>query len=816
MKFTYTASPCNGTPDCEDFVANPNSVAEVVVANGVAGQGGILFQGVVVQGTTFTVTDSSPSGCLPDAVEVFTFSAGTNSVLQQAVRMDTSCSARGAILAEPYGSVDFVGYSCDSNDVHNCFEDIIYTSEACNTGTIDLTITEFELNANGQVINLLDGANPDDLDLGLTECFAGSSERQTIERCSDNVYVATSRVDTDGPAGCEDEEELRVEINVGTLPPTPAPTPSPTPAPIPGTLPPSPAPSEQCELGIELTCEPPEGVDAESCETIPPYLLICEDRPFSMTFRYNGGDCSGSFNVQPDTLFQCEDFQGGPPTERGTLSYIEAFELGGGEMYFSGFVEVESTFIGLAEDQVAANMNITIYDPRGETDPSVIVNPANILQTVIYHSSCSQNLYLKDRFGSIQLVEFINEEQGVVTCFLTAEIGFTFTAPIEIEGEAILSALTVITNTEGGPNGNGIYNLTDEVYGVIISPDDDPPFSISATIPIDLTVRRPYTALATIIGETGTVIGEGNPCVGVDFFEFTAGNPLPPIFPTLAPSASPTISPFPTPDPEESACDVDADISCALVRGGSCSNLQSPAGLTCLGDKATELRFIYQPNFCEASNTTQDRFRCNDDNEEIPRPNDVYMEVEGTGKDGVVIFQGTVSAGQILAFAIPAEDNDEIDVNIFTSQGGDELQDLRISTRCRERDQLTVLDVFGSLQLVGFTNPDLGANNVREQIRISYTASNSGRLNMDLRRAFKQSVFGGFETLLDVDNRPGDFPIVLTPREEQVWTELLELNLLELQGSFQFTFLASGINPRNLDPNDNSCTDNDTFTLRIS
>ena len=63
-------------------------------------------------------------------------------------------------------------------------------------------------------------------------------------------------------------------------------------------------------------------------------------------------------------------------------------------------------------------------------------------------------------------------------------------------------------------------------------------FSVTENIQIDLTERQKYTALSTIVGQTD----EGQRCFGTDVFEFTAGNPLPPIFPTLAPSAAPSRS----------------------------------------------------------------------------------------------------------------------------------------------------------------------------------------------------------------------------------------------------------------------------------
>lgn len=187
-----------------------------------------------------------------------------------------------------------------------------------------------------------------------------------------------------------------------------------------------------------------------------------------MVFRYNGGDCSGGFNVQPNTLYQCQDFGIGPPRQDGATSYIIAFQLGGGEEYFSGFVDVNDEFTILAEEKFTANMNITVYDPGNSTDVAEILKPSNMIQTVIYHSSCSQNLFLKDRFGSVQLVEFTNEEQGRVSCFQNVSLTVSVKIPVMVEGVAELTALTVVTNQ--GQADQGIFDLSEIVAGQTLVP----------------------------------------------------------------------------------------------------------------------------------------------------------------------------------------------------------------------------------------------------------------------------------------------------------------------------------------------------------
>jgi hypothetical protein len=521
-----------------------------------------------------------------------------------------------------------------------------------------------------------------------------------------------------------------------------------------------------------------------------------------MIFRYNGGDCSGSFNIQPDTLFICEDYQGGPPTEDGVESYIIASSLDGGDVYFAGFIPVGEEFTALAVgDKFPANMNITIYDPNGSEDATVIVQPSNILQTVIYHSSCSQNLFLKDRFGSVQLVVFVNIDQGTVSCFVNATLSFTIDVPVEIEGDMVeLTALTVITNIDNG-NG-GIYDLSEKVAGTIIT--KEMPFVIQQKILLDLTVRQKYTALSTIVGRTD----EGKTCFGTDFFEFTAGNPLPPIFPTLAPSAAPTISPFPTPDPETSACEVAADITCRTVSGGNC-DLQSPAGATCIGSNAESLQFIYIPSSLCNGNNTQDKYKCDDDNLQIsPRPQSAFIRVS---RRNAIFFEGVRAAGQIFSVGITDADANDVDIEIFTAVNDGQgllLQESKLSVRCRVQDGLTLLNTFGALQLVGFRNTELGSQQIFANVVLSYIASNAGVLNMDLTDAFRESAFSGFEDLLAGERR------LIAPDATEIFLESFTLNLAATAGqSFEFSFLVNGEGSRSLA--NGKCDDTALFTLNV-
>jgi hypothetical protein len=184
-------------------------------------------------------------------------------------------------------------------------------------------------------------------------------------------------------------------------------------------------------------------------------------------------------------------------------------------------------------------MNITIYSTN-------VTEPQFQLQNLRYHSSCSSNLFLKDRFGANQLVEWVNLDQGVITCFKIKFLQFVLTIPIDIEtfGDSItLTSAESVTNF-------GFFNLTDDVNGVVLTPGADVGLDYNTTF--DTTVRRRYTGVTTVTGITNT----GVVCRGVDFFSFLAGVELPEVIPSSVPTTAPSVSLGPTPNPLESACEL--------------------------------------------------------------------------------------------------------------------------------------------------------------------------------------------------------------------------------------------------------------------
>jgi hypothetical protein len=232
-----------------------------------------------------------------------------------------------------------------------------------------------------------------------------------------------------------------------------------------------------------------------------------------MEMLFNGGDCSQSFNIQEADKFDCTDRNGGPGLTGQYYIYVVPKKDPTSDVYFSGFVNVGDVFPmcpgfpSCSGDRFEADSTVYVFpsDPGG--DPTS--NP-NWVQLVNYHTSCSQNLFLKDKYGSTQLVIFFNEEQGLVSCFITA----TFSITLTNEGDVSADEIILFTNTV---NGN-TTDLTDAVQGV----EAGQQIVITTQILIDMTVRQDYIVTTDIIGATA----RGKQCTDSYTFTFTAGNNL--------------------------------------------------------------------------------------------------------------------------------------------------------------------------------------------------------------------------------------------------------------------------------------------------
>ena len=536
-----------------------------------------------------------------------------------------------------------------------------------------------------------------------------------------------------------------------TPPPTPTPAPVATPAPvIPETLTPEitsvPTPlateiPEPCDVTVTTTClSSKDGID---CNDIIPLVTICQARPTSMVMKFNGGDCSQSFNIQNADLFQCSDFNGAPPTDEGAQSYIVFTDIKGqGIIYYEGFAAVGSDI--LLENggaQVDANMNVTIYSSDDK-------QPSSILQTMIFHSSCSRNLFLKDRFGSIQLVEFTNEPQGTVTCFINATL--TFSVVNQGSNDATFYSLVTESNIYGT-----LYFI-DQVVGQEVATGAT--FETTTTILIDLTVQQDYTFETTLTGQAPG----GAFCNATDVLEFTAGNPDPSRPPAVPETSAPILAPVSstpvalpaTPAPiattiapiaatvtaapvtlapvtiTDAGCSVVINTTCSDKDGLDCNDI-IPLVTICQA-RPTSMVMKFNGGDCSQSFNIQnaDLFQCSDFNGAPPTDEGaqsyiVFTDIKG---QGIIYYEGFAAVGSdILLENGGAQVDANMNVTIYSSddkQPSSILQTMIFHSSCSRN--LFLKDRFGSIQLVEFTNEPQGTVTCFINATLTFSVVNQG------------------------------------------------------------------------------------------
>jgi len=508
---------------------------------------------------------------------------------------------------------------------------------------------------------------------------------------------------------------------------------------------------------LDLECV---GNDGITCDEIFPQAVICEQRPSVLTMLYNGGPCSQSFNIQPSTLFQCFDLINppgvGPPPLTGS-AYIEARASSNGDLYFAGVVEVGSEFNITSENgSIEADTSILIRQGTGREGPP--------MQLMNYHTSCSRNLFLKDRYGATQVAGWINEAQGVVNC--TTDVIYNY----DIQNTGSVSAELCSLMTTITPPGITL-DLTEEAAGEIIGPGMN--FTLSIPTKIDLTTRQMYTVEATLVGKNPN----GKECNDTDTLEFEAGTPVFGLPPTPAP---PTVSPAPTPDPAGQSCEIEATAACLLANLAPCSLITSlpPFFYTCSVPDVLDLGWLFTGGTCPESTTTQAGFVCADVAPIVGPAN-----IVATGSiSGTEYFNGIVTPGGQLVMEVEDIPLDpQIDV-LITSAAGETLQTMTINTECNAENDVTLGRTFGSLTLSTYRNTDLLAQGFQEA-EWTYIAKNTGTIALDITEFIA--------TTNGVAAEPGE-TVTLAPDEELPFTVPQLLSLIEPGVTYTGSLQTSG------------------------
>lgn len=371
----------------------------------------------------------------------------------------------------------------------SCRSILCYGITVRNTGAVEMNVTRVDFLFGESVVDIAGNLQPYTL---LPGEEAELEEKYEIDICRGGTASAAVNVEAVPPNGaiCLDADRIDLSLVAVTAPPVMAPT-----------------QNDVCpfRLGFNCIITGNEINTGKACNAPDTGVVPCTDRPTAATMLFNGGGCEQSDNDQ-ELRFNCTDFNGGPPDIVGEQVHILVTDAKGeGIVYFDGPVRV-GDFYPLSDG-----------GNRFDTDQIITIatfDRSMVLQQVQYHTSCANDLELKDRFGASQLVGFFNDAQGNVTCFSSFDLTLTLNMLSEAVSESIeLTGLTVETNFAGE------LDLTSQVRGQVATPGSDVVLTLEGDL--DLTSRRTYTVIYSL---EGLLQPEGTVCAGNGRISFDAGN----------------------------------------------------------------------------------------------------------------------------------------------------------------------------------------------------------------------------------------------------------------------------------------------------
>jgi hypothetical protein len=167
--------------------------------------------------------------------------------------------------------------------------------------------------------------------------------------------------------------------------------------------------SQGCELSVIVKCIPPKDTKASTCdELLVPEFTDCESTPKQLTFKFQGGICNKYHFPQNASEYLCQDFGEGAAISVDETNYIEALPPRKvGDVYFEGTVKIGDTFV--IEDKpgkggpLDEEILVLIYENESKT---------NLLQMVLLHTKCNDDLTLGDKYGALQLMSFGNMDMS--------------------------------------------------------------------------------------------------------------------------------------------------------------------------------------------------------------------------------------------------------------------------------------------------------------------------------------------------------------------------------------------------------------------
>lgn len=436
-------------------------------------------------------------------------------------------------------------------------------------------------------------------------------------------------------------------------------------------------------------------------------------------------------------------------------------------------------------DKLSADMTIQIFDFEG----------GNLLEQVDVHLSCSQPLFLFDKFGANQVTEWIETSGRIVSDkqsdVKTGTIEVKLDTASDIVKPVRLLEMTVLTNTQDEP-----IDYTPQVAGVVLEP--------GATIELDgfgidieLTERTRYTFFTTLIGET---LDGSNECNGFDFLECTIGFNLNPVFPTMVPTPNPTITPFPTIDPESTACEVSTDIACTVksLQGISCDQLKAPDTESCSEDAELLVAFLkYDGSLGES----------------------VFLEV--VCDKSTTYIDRTIQSDETFLFRTRSNSCEEVDFIVYSSDpniDGSFLQQSTVSTLCpgpwtlgTSIADIFTVDAFVDTKDDGITF-ELHIDEV--EVQLDYIAANNGQFPLSVVSGEVSDIIERADDAIGGSVSLDGLPVTVGPRSQQV----LETNTMVVKMAGRAgDVITYGFNIRAQTANEFAlpCSDDTSLTLSL-
>jgi hypothetical protein len=369
----------------------------------------------------------------------------------------------------------------------------------------------------------------------------------------------------------------------------------------------------------------------------------CTGKLEGLTFAYRGGNCDDTNNLQEGKL-TCDDVvEGvGPGTTESVTIVVSGSGKDAGKVYGTfDNVDLDESVTALAsmggKNTLGAESIATIYSDNG-----------TLLETIVFHTSCSKPLSLGDRFGALEVVAMSLEDGSTISQ--------------ESTGNLVEYQYVITNNNESGGTIVTVESVIDDMIGSIypIPPDfDDLPFPLNP-------------------GESSTFFRTVN-------VTETTMNTV-------------TVT-------SDCAAPVEATATVTVTEA------LPPTADSCLDGKPHQLVFEYTGKSCaltENNNTQGDKFSCSEPGNELNGEFSVQIELALSGKD---VDKTTVSPTTQVVTISDVDNTNEVTFTATGSrlpahttfnilQDGVILQSLDVHTSCSA--PLAVGNEFGGMRLKKF------------------------------------------------------------------------------------------------------------------